>query len=196
MPRAKGIHTRLRNCPTCLCFRENRDVTRASNNVKNSTHIDPINVGGKRITITIIISIIIRKNTHFCVNHARVSQRADDQHDGEEESRRWSRQRFHDRPTDSILIGMTKMPRSAVLLHRRHYNFVVLSHPLFLCLCFCPCATSLLPFSSFQLLLNGFKWKVSKLKTLEWVFNWVGEFYPIGLSLYWRRRRTTTTEKT
>jgi len=74
--------------------------------------------------------IIMRKNTHLCVNNARVSQRADDEHDRKEENRRGTRQRFYNRQPDSILIGMTKMPRSTVLLHRRDYNIVVLSHVL------------------------------------------------------------------
>jgi len=123
--------------------------------------------------------IIMRKNTHLCVNNARVSQRADDEHDRKEENRRGTRQRFYNRQPDSILIGMTKMPRSTVLLHRRDYNIVVLSHVLshyflFLWLWLCHLALTLLKSWASS------KWKVSKLKTLKWIFNWVGEFCPIG----------------
>jgi len=144
---------------------------------------------------------MIRENTHRCVNHARVSQHADDDHDGEDENHRGPRQRFYDRQPHSLLTGMTKMPRSVVLLHLRDYSVVVLSSSLFLCLCFCLFATSLLPFWSSELLLHGKfqSWKLYNGSSIGWLGfilpNWMCLCVAkvenqCTLFLRWRRRRT------
>ena len=106
----------------------------------------------------------------MCVERARVSQRGDDEHDGEEENRGGSRQRLRHWPPDSVL-GITNMPSRSLnlFLTRRDYNnllnLVVLSHSLFLymaVLMLLCCVTPSLPFWVFELLMNGEdqKWKL------------------------------------